>query len=363
MTHNSGDDHAFFFHTPFPSLESMSRNIRGVAPRVPTSRPSNAARAARAQLSQSSVVDDLRSPQFEQDPDRFNLAFGAAIASSVENDTDFDLSSLLIDGAVDTTDPFSYYNSTPSFNSNNTKGPTTTTALLADGGSDSIEGGTVPTPVTTNIEKHIPAGKSLLETVLSDPRAMLSNINMTSGIIPVVQNIVATVNVGCSLNLKTLAMQMRNAEFNPKRFIAVIMRIREPKATALIFQSGKIVITGTKNELDCRVAARKVCRTIQRVGYSQVRFMDFTIQNIVASADVHFPIKLEKLCNDNSDAASYEPELFPGLIYRMANPKVVLLVFVSGKIVITGARDRIQVYEAFENLYPILLRAQKENKQ
>uniref|UniRef100_A0A3B1K3J1 TATA box binding protein n=1 Tax=Astyanax mexicanus TaxID=7994 RepID=A0A3B1K3J1_ASTMX len=119
----------------------------------------------------------------------------------------------------------------------------------------------------------------------------------SSGIVPQLQNIVSTVNLGCKLDLKTIALRARNAEYNPKRFAAVIMRIREPRTTALIFSSGKMVCTGAK---------------------------------------------------------SYEPELFPGLIYRMIKPRIVLLIFVSGKVVLTGAKVRGEIYEAFENIYPIL---------
>ena len=79
----------------------------------------------------------------------------------------------------------------------------------------------------------------------------------TSGIIPTLQNIVATVNLDCRLDLKTVALHARNAEYNPKRFAAVIMRIREPKTTALIFASGKMVVTGAKSEDDSKLASRK----------------------------------------------------------------------------------------------------------
>lgn len=74
---------------------------------------------------------------------------------------------------------------------------------------------------------------------------------------PVLQNIVATCNLGSELDLKTIALHARNAEYNPKRFSAVIMRIREPKTTALIFRSGKMVVTGAKSEEQARHAARK----------------------------------------------------------------------------------------------------------
>ncbi|ODV97513.1 hypothetical protein PACTADRAFT_47420 [Pachysolen tannophilus NRRL Y-2460] len=175
----------------------------------------------------------------------------------------------------------------------------------------------------------------------------------SSGIVPTLQNIVATVNLDCRLDLKTIALHARNAEYNPKRFAAVIMRIREPKTTALIFASGKMVVTGAKSEDDSKLASRKYARIIQKLGFN-AKFTDFKIQNIVGSCDVKFPIRLEGLAFSHGTFSSYEPELFPGLIYRMVKPKIVLLIFVSGKIVLTGAKQREEIYQAFEAIYPVL---------
>ncbi|KAK4542192.1 hypothetical protein LTR36_007039 [Oleoguttula mirabilis] len=174
-----------------------------------------------------------------------------------------------------------------------------------------------------------------------------------SGIVPTLQNIVATVNLDCRLDLKTIALHARNAEYNPKRFAAVIMRIREPKTTALIFASGKMVVTGAKSEDDSKLASRKYARIIQKLGFN-AKFTDFKIQNIVGSCDIKFPIRLEGLASRHHMFSSYEPELFPGLIYRMMKPKIVLLIFVSGKIVLTGAKVREEIYQAFELIYPVL---------
>uniref|UniRef100_T1IML0 TATA-box-binding protein n=1 Tax=Strigamia maritima TaxID=126957 RepID=T1IML0_STRMM len=173
------------------------------------------------------------------------------------------------------------------------------------------------------------------------------------GIVPQLQNIVSTVNLGCKLDLKKIALHARNAEYNPKRFAAVIMRIREPRTTALIFSSGKMVCTGAKSEEQSRLAARKYARIVQKLGF-EAKFLDFKIQNMVGSCDVKFPIRLEGLVLAHNQFSSYEPELFPGLIYRMVKPRIVLLIFVSGKVVLTGAKVRSEIYEAFDNIYPIL---------
>ena len=86
----------------------------------------------------------------------------------------------------------------------------------------------------------------------------------------------------------------------------------------------------------------------------QAKFTDFKIQNIVGSCDIKFPIRLEGLAVQHHMFSSYEPELFPGLIYRMMKPKIVLLIFVSGKIVLTGAKVREEIYQAFEMMVPVL---------
>lgn len=178
------------------------------------------------------------------------------------------------------------------------------------------------------------------------------------GTLPVRRNIVATVNLEVRLDLKTIALHARNAEYNPKRFAAVIMRIREPKTTALIFASGKMVVTGAKSEDDSRLASRKYARIIQKLGF-EAKFSEFKIQNIVGSCDVRFPIRLEGLAYSHGVYSSYEPELFPGLIYRMVKPKVVLLIFVSGKIVLTGAKVREEIYQAFNLILPVLAEFRK----
>lgn len=181
-----------------------------------------------------------------------------------------------------------------------------------------------------------------------------------SGIVPQLQNVVATVNLDCQLDLKVIAMKARNAEYNPKRFAACIVRIKEPKTTALIFNSGKMVVAGAKSEDQSRLAARKYTRILQKLNF-EVKFTDFTVQNMVASCNVQFPIRLEGLAAIHQMFSHYEPEVFPGLVYRMKVPKIVLLIFVTGKIVLTGAKNVDQIFQAFENLYPVLLDFRKSD--
>ncbi|KAK9682070.1 hypothetical protein RND81_10G048000 [Saponaria officinalis] len=186
-----------------------------------------------------------------------------------------------------------------------------------------------------------------------------------SSIVPTIQNIVSTVNLDCKLNLQAIALHARNVEYNPKHFAAVIMRIRDPKTTALIFASGRLVCTGAKTESDSKLAARKYARIIEKfyfalfLGYP-ANFKDFRIQNIVGSCDVQFPIRLELFQCFSGGFAHYDPELFPGLIYRMVKSKIVILIFLSGKIVITEAKVRKEIYSAFENIFSLINQFKKK---
>uniref|UniRef100_A0A3Q3QBK5 TATA-box binding protein n=1 Tax=Monopterus albus TaxID=43700 RepID=A0A3Q3QBK5_MONAL len=204
--------------------------------------------------------------------------------------------------------------------------------------------------VTGSTTTALPGNTPLYNTPVTPmtPITPATPASESSGIVPQLQNIVSTVNLGCKLDLKTIALRARNAEYNPKRFAAVIMRIREPRTTALIFSSGKMVCTGAKSEEQSRLAARKYARVVQKLGFP-AKFLDFKIQNMVGSSDSrNFFHQVFSL------GSHYEPELFPGLIYRMIKPRIVLLIFVSGKVVLTGAKVRAEIYEAFENIYPIL---------
>lgn len=212
-------------------------------------------------------------------------------------------------------------------------------------------------PMVASASQIIPP--SSLGPATPSPMTPMTPSSADPAIVPQLQNIVSTVNLGCKLDLKKIALHARNAEYNPKRFAAVIMRIREPRTTALIFSSGKMVCTGAKSEEDSRLAARKYARIIQKLGFP-AKFLDFKIQNMVGSCDVKFPIRLEGLVLTHGQFSSYEPELFPGLIYRMVKPRIVLLIFVSGKVVLTGAKVRQEIYEAFDNIYPILKSFKKQ---
>jgi len=165
------------------------------------------------------------------------------------------------------------------------------------------------------------------------------------------QNVVATFNIGIDrVDLRDLALTRPFIEYNPHKFAAATMRISEPRTTALAFASGNMVCTGAKNEALSRLASRKYVRLLQKHGVP-VSFRDFKIQNIVAATNVQRTIKLNELAQAYGPYVSYEPDLFPGLVFRTTAPKLVFLIFRSGKIVITGAKKREQIASTYDKLY------------
>ena len=165
------------------------------------------------------------------------------------------------------------------------------------------------------------------------------------------QNVVATFNLGVDhLDLRAIALEKPFIEYNPQKFAAATLRIRQPRTTALAFASGNMVCTGAKTELESRLAGRKYVRLLQKHGIP-VSFRTFKIQNIVASAEVPHPLKLLELSRSYGPYVSYEPDLFPGLVFRTTAPKLVFLLFRSGKIVITGAKSRGEIEKTFKMLF------------
>ncbi|AEO66508.1 f9d1c456-1d83-4320-9bb3-560bbdebb490 [Thermothielavioides terrestris] len=171
---------------------------------------------------------------------------------------------------------------------------------------------------------------------------------------PQIQNVVATVNLDCRLDLTLIAQQARNVEYRRKKFHALVMRIREPRTTTLVFASGRMVVAGAKSAELARLAARRHARAIQKCGF-RTRFRDFAVQNFVGSAACGFPIRLEGIARQYWEWARHEPEIFPGLVFTVQKPSLKCLVFTTGKVVLTGAKCEDDVHEAFAYLYPVLL--------
>jgi len=161
-----------------------------------------------------------------------------------------------------------------------------------------------------------------------------------------IENVVATVVVEITekIDLKQIARKHAEVEYNPDRFPGLVMRIEKPRATILIFSTGKMVVTGLRKAAEAPKVVEKVVKNIRKAGI-KVTNPVITIQNIVASGDLHTNIDLN-MAAIVMEFAMYEPEVFPGLIYRMQDPKTVFLIFSTGRIVCTGAKKKEIVRDA-----------------
>ncbi|PKL61888.1 MAG: TATA-box-binding protein [Methanomicrobiales archaeon HGW-Methanomicrobiales-2] len=154
-----------------------------------------------------------------------------------------------------------------------------------------------------------------------------------------IENIVASAKVTDSLDLPTLASQLKDAEYNKKRFPGVVLRMQDPKIAALVFGSGKVVLTGAKSIDSLSRGLEILADQLRALNIDIPDNPTYKIQNIVTSADLGTPINLNKIAvGFNLDKIEYEPEQFPGLVYRLDDPKVVVLLFGSGKLIITGGK-------------------------
>jgi transcription initiation factor TFIID TATA-box-binding protein len=168
-----------------------------------------------------------------------------------------------------------------------------------------------------------------------------------------IENVVASASLDQKIDLLAIMKVFRNVEYRPKQFPGLVFRLKRPKTATLIFGSGKMVCTGAKSEKMAKRAVNKVVRELKNNGIIILGKPKIVIQNIVASANLHGKIDLETAA-DIMENVMYEPEQFPGLIYRMGEPKVVMLLFASGKLVCTGAKHEDMVKEAVEKLHVIL---------
>jgi len=181
-----------------------------------------------------------------------------------------------------------------------------------------------------------------------------SVITSKSGITTKIENIVASVILNQKLDLDEIAFTIPNVQYDPGEFPGLVYRFKKPKTATLIFSTGKMVCTGAKSEKDVNRAVRKIMKSLNRAGFRTTSRPTITIQNIVASGDLGFPVDLERAAM-TLENSMYEPEQFPGLVYRMRDPKSVVLIFGSGKIVITGAKWEGQVPKAARRVMDRLL--------
>ncbi len=169
-----------------------------------------------------------------------------------------------------------------------------------------------------------------------------------------IQNVVAVAALDQKIDLLAIRKVFVNVKYRPKTFPGLVFRLKQPKTTTLIFGNGKMVCTGAKSEKMARSAVMKVVRELRKEGFIIRRGPKIEIVNVVGTADVGGEVDLE-FASDILDNAMYEPEQFPGTIYRMKEPKVVILIFRSGKLVLTGGKSEDQVHEAIDKMVSILI--------
>jgi transcription initiation factor TFIID TATA-box-binding protein len=168
-----------------------------------------------------------------------------------------------------------------------------------------------------------------------------------------IQNIVASATLEQRMNLKVIAQKFPQTEYNPKVFPGLVFRLKKPKTATLIFETGKMVCTGAKSEKEALQAVNKVTKELKVRGISVSGKPVVIIQNIVASAELGGEIDLENVVY-KLKRVMYEPEQFPGAVFRMDEPKVVFLIFSAGKLVCVGAKKENQVYQAVDNIKKLL---------
>jgi transcription initiation factor TFIID TATA-box-binding protein len=164
-----------------------------------------------------------------------------------------------------------------------------------------------------------------------------------------IQNVVASATLNQKVDLNAVVKGYPGVEYRPEQFPGLVYRIKKPKTATLIFSSGKMVCTGAKSEKEARRAVLKVVKELKSGGIIIIGKPELKIQNIVASASLGGKVDLEAVSALRK--TMYEPEQFPGLIYRMDEPKVVILIFASGNLVCTGAKKEQDVYDAVGKLH------------
>jgi len=164
-----------------------------------------------------------------------------------------------------------------------------------------------------------------------------------------IQNIVATTDLGQPIPLVKLAETLQNTEYNPEQFPGLVMRIKEPKTSALIFSSGKVVCTGAKSMPKVKEAIQNIIKNLEAIKIKITIDPEAKVQNMVASGSIGMDLNLNSLAIELPNT-EYEPEQFPGLVYKLDGTRATFLLFSNGKIVCTGTRSEGKLHEAVDLL-------------
>jgi|Deesub1362B_J571_1020462.scaffolds.fasta_scaffold00217_3 transcription initiation factor TFIID TATA-box-binding protein len=165
-----------------------------------------------------------------------------------------------------------------------------------------------------------------------------------------IQNIVITTDLGRKVDLNLIDREIKNAEYKPEQFPGLVYRLDDPKLTFLIFDTGKVICTGAKSIEEAEKGIEILVKSLSDAGITINSKPEINVQNLVASASLGMELNLETLALllDNTE---YEPEQFPGMVYRVREPKCVILIFTSGNVVCTGAKSSSEAVTAINDLY------------
>ncbi len=170
-------------------------------------------------------------------------------------------------------------------------------------------------------------------------------------------NIVVSSDLKHDVPLEKMAATLSNTEYNPEQFPGLVLRIKEPKTSALIFSSGKIVCTGARNMAQVDEAIQKIIKSLEKINVKITIKPEISIQNMVASGSIGMDLNLNKLAI-KLENTEYEPEQFPGLVYKLNEAKATFLLFSNGKVVCTGTKSEDEVKSALDKLVVNLKKVQ-----
>ena len=171
-------------------------------------------------------------------------------------------------------------------------------------------------------------------------------------------NIVVSSSLGHDIPLEKMAATLSNTEYNPEQFPGLVIRIKNPKTSALIFSSGKVVCTGARTLEKVEESIKKIIKSLEKIGIIITIKPEIKIQNIVASGDIGMDLNLNTLAM-KLENTEYEPEQFPGLVYKLHAAKATFLLFSNGKIVCTGTKSEDAVHKALALLIVNLKKVMK----
>lgn len=163
-------------------------------------------------------------------------------------------------------------------------------------------------------------------------------------------NVVASATIEQRLDLDDITKKFPDVEYNPEQFPGAVFRLRNPKTATLLFGSGKMVCTGSKSE---EMAVKAINTVVQKLRKGKIKIKNdpiVTVQNIVSSINLGGKVSLEQAAR-TLPRSMYEPEQFPGLIHRMLDPKTVILIFASGKLVCVGARQEDEILRSVNQIH------------